>query len=76
MILAGDVGGTKVDLALCKFDRGQLLTVHEHKFSAKEFSGLEQVVDAFLEAANSPSVSLVTCWRPALACPARCATAA
>ena len=26
MILAGDVGGTKVDLALCKFDNGQLLT--------------------------------------------------
>ena len=49
MILAGDVGGTKVDLALCKFERGQLLTVHEHKFHAKEFSGLEQVVDAFLE---------------------------
>jgi len=48
MILAGDVGGTKVDLALCKFDRGQLVTVHEHKFSAREFSGLVQVVDAFL----------------------------
>jgi glucokinase len=37
MILAGDVGGTKVDLALCKFDHGQLLTVHEHKFSARDF---------------------------------------
>ena len=49
MILAGDVGGTKVDLALCKFDRGQLQTVHEQKFSAREFSGLEQVVEAFLQ---------------------------
>ena len=49
MILAGDVGGTKVHLALCKFERGQLLTVHDHKFSAKEFPGLVEIVDAFLE---------------------------
>ncbi len=49
MILAGDVGGTKVDLALCKFDRGQLLTVHDHKFHARDFPGLVQVVEAFLD---------------------------
>jgi glucokinase len=49
MILAGDVGGTKVDLALCKFDRGQLVTVHERKFHARDFPGLVQIVDAFLE---------------------------
>ena len=49
MILAGDVGGTKVHLALCKFERGQLLTVHDHKFSAKEFPGLVQIVEAFLD---------------------------
>lgn len=49
MILAGDVGGTKVDLALCKFDRGQLLTVHDHKYHAREFPGLVQVVESFLD---------------------------
>ncbi len=49
MILAGDVGGTKVDLALCKFEHGQLLTVHDHKFHARQFPGLVQVVEAFLE---------------------------
>ena len=49
MILAGDVGGTKVDLALCKFDRGQLLTVHDHKYSCQGFPGLVQVVEAFLD---------------------------
>jgi glucokinase len=48
MILAGDVGATKVHLALCKFDRGQLLTVHDRKFSARDFPGLVQVVEAFL----------------------------
>jgi glucokinase len=49
MILAGDVGGTKVDLVLCKFDRGQLLTVHEHKYHARDFPGLVQIVEAFLD---------------------------
>ncbi len=48
MILAGDVGGTKVDLALCKFDNGQLLTVHDHKYHARDFPGLVQIVGAFL----------------------------
>jgi glucokinase len=49
MILAGDVGGTKVDLVLCKFDRGQLLTVYEHKYHARDFPGLVQVVETFLQ---------------------------
>jgi glucokinase len=48
MILAGDVGGTKVDLALCKFDNGQLLTVHDHKYHARDFPGLVEIVEAFL----------------------------
>src|SRR6201996_7666307 len=52
MILAGDVGGTKVDLALCKFDKGQLLTVHDHKYHAREFPGLVQIVEAFLDECN------------------------
>lgn len=49
MILAGDVGGTKVHLALYKFERGQLLAAHDHKFSAREFPGLVEIVEAFLE---------------------------
>jgi glucokinase len=49
MILAGDVGATKVDLSLCKFDGGQLLTVHEHKYAARDFPGLEVVVEKFIE---------------------------
>lgn len=49
MILAGDVGGTKVELALCKFERGKLLTLYDHRFHAKDFPGLVQVVEAFLD---------------------------
>ena len=48
MILAGDVGATKVHLALCRFDRGQLLTVHDQKYSARDFPGLVSVVESFL----------------------------
>ena len=47
MILAGDVGATKVHLALCKFDRGQLVTVHDHKYHARDFPGLAAVVNTF-----------------------------
>lgn len=48
MILAGDVGGTKVDLALYSFQGGKLQPVREHKYAAKEFSGLEVIVKEFL----------------------------
>ena len=66
MILAGDVGGTKVDLALCKFDRGQLVTVHEGKFARQgvfragagggRIPGREQAV------AGEPSDVLAACF--------------
>jgi glucokinase len=49
MILAGDVGGTKVDLALYEFTRGKLVTVHEQKYAARQSSGLEKIVRRFLE---------------------------
>jgi glucokinase len=48
MILAGDVGGTKVHLALYDFAAEQLKPVRDQKFSAHEFSSLDEVVDKFL----------------------------
>ena len=48
MILAGDVGGTKVHLALCTFDEGRLRIVRDRKFAATEFATLKDVVDKFL----------------------------
>jgi glucokinase len=48
MILAGDVGGTKVHLALYSFAGGRLAGVREHKFPAHEFASLDDVVKAFL----------------------------
>ena len=48
MILAGDVGGTKVHLALYDFTNGNLQYTRDHKFPAKDYSGLEEIVKEFL----------------------------
>ena len=48
MILAGDVGGTKVHLALYTFTEGKLQQGREQKFPAHDFASLEDVVNRFL----------------------------
>lgn len=48
MILAGDVGGTKVHLALYDFTDGKLRYTREERFPAREYSGLEAIVKEFV----------------------------
>ena len=48
MILAGDVGGTKVHLALYDFADGKLNHTRDKQFPAKEYAGLEEIVREFL----------------------------
>jgi glucokinase len=48
MILAGDIGGTKVHLALYDFTSGQLHPLRDQKFPAHEFASLDEVVNKFL----------------------------
>lgn len=48
MILAGDVGGTKVHLALYDFSEGKLAYRREERFPARDYSGLEAIVREFL----------------------------
>src|SRR5580658_2610190 len=48
MILAGDVGGTKVHLALFDFTDGNLKHSRDKQFPAKEYSGLEAIVKEFV----------------------------
>jgi glucokinase len=48
MILAGDVGGTKVHLALYNFGEGRLKSIREQKFPAADFASLDEVVHKFL----------------------------
>jgi glucokinase len=50
MILAGDVGGTKVILALYDFVDGNLKSAREKQYPAKEYTGLEEIVREFLGA--------------------------
>ncbi len=48
MILAGDVGGTKVHLALFDFTDGNLKHTRDQVFPAKEYTGLEEIVKEFV----------------------------
>ena len=57
MILAGDVGGTKVDLALYNFEHGRLTHVREQRFPAREYAGLEDIVRKFLIESGDPEVT-------------------
>lgn len=57
MILAGDVGGTKVELALYGFQHGQLVHVREERFPAQEFAGLEEIVRHFLLESEAPDIT-------------------
>ena len=50
MILAGDVGGTKVHLALYDFIDGKLTHTRDQQYPAKEYSGLEEIVKEFVVA--------------------------
>src|SRR5208283_838613 len=52
MILAGDVGGTKVRLALFDFADGDLKHAREQSFAAKQYAGLEEIVKEFVVAEN------------------------
>lgn len=52
MILAGDVGGTKAHLALFDFTGGRLHMLCEHKFPSRDYSGVEDVIQAFLKQAK------------------------
>jgi glucokinase len=48
MILAGDVGGTKVQLALFERSASGLKLVHERRFDSQTHSGLDQILEDFL----------------------------
>ena len=52
MILAGDVGGTKVHLALYDFVDGKPVPSRDERYAAKNYSGLEEIVREFLGASK------------------------
>ena len=62
MILAGDVGGTKVHLALYNFEAGRLVPVRDHKFPAGQYPSLDSVVEAFLTDPEEKKQIVAACF--------------
>lgn len=54
MILAGDIGGTKTNLAVFDADSEQLAMMAEKKFDSQAYVRLEEIVSAFLEMHKLP----------------------
>jgi glucokinase len=48
MMLAGDVGGTKTNLAICTNEDGRLRVVAEQNFLNRSYVGIEEIVKEFL----------------------------
>ncbi|MCH8156630.1 MAG: glucokinase, partial [Nitrospinae bacterium] len=48
MILAGDIGGTKVNLGLYREVDGRLESVEETRVECSNYSGFEQILDEFI----------------------------
>ncbi len=49
MILAADIGGTKVNLALFRQENNHLELVESAKFESRKYSGLEEILDEFCQ---------------------------
>ncbi len=50
MILAGDIGGTKTNLALYDWTTGRVEPVREDSFHSADYKTLEEIIDEFLSA--------------------------
>lgn len=59
MILAGDVGGTKVHLALYSFEEGRLKPMRDQKFPAHEYASLDDVVKKFIGECNATTDDVI-----------------
>jgi len=49
MILAGDIGGTKTNLALFQEQDGKLKLATEQLYRSKDHAGLEEIIAAFTQ---------------------------
>jgi len=56
MILAGDIGGTKTNLALYKIEDKTLITQSQHQFDSRDFGSLIDVILAFKTQTSMPKI--------------------
>ena len=54
LILAGDIGGTKTNLALFSFENNKLKAEFEKTFPSQEYSGLEPILQEFFATGKHP----------------------
>jgi glucokinase len=54
MILAGDVGGTKTNLAFYEIQAGKLTRISEKRYASSEHAGLEEIVADFMKTTHVP----------------------
>lgn len=52
IILSGDAGATKTELALCKIVHTGISIIHSERYSSREFSSLEIILKDFLNKTN------------------------
>src|SRR5258707_14552169 len=50
MVLGGDIGGTKTNLALLERNRGSLRIVATESYPSREHQSLEEILDKFMRA--------------------------
>lgn len=62
MILAGDVGGTKVNLALCEVAGRRVKVQSQKRYASTQFDGLRQILETyFLDTGTSPNDVSAVC---------------
>ena len=54
MILAGDIGGTKIHLALYDWDKGRVDPIHEDTVWTADYESFEEVLTEFMEESAEP----------------------
>lgn len=62
MIIAGDIGGTKTNLALFEEEEGNYDFSHLQTFPSQSYPNLKTIVKEFIQACKSPSTSQTACF--------------
>jgi glucokinase len=59
MILAGDIGGTKTNLALYEYNDGKLKLQVQHQFVSQKYQSFSDVIQEFISSYNIKSIEAV-----------------
>jgi len=74
MILAGDVGGTKTELAVFETTPGGLRALHQQRYASQDYPSLDTIIRSFLQAGPAASISAACFGVPGPVIDGRCTT--